>query len=61
MLITDTISEQDFLTFERNSEIKHELIFNEPIEISGASFIHNIIAKNIILFYLIIYSRKRGN
>ena len=37
----------DFLTFERKSDIKHELIINELFEMGGASLEHNRIVRNL--------------
>ena len=60
MLETDVLFDTDFLTFERNSEQKHELINNELFEMSGASFKHNFIAKNLMVFLNILFDVK-GN
>lgn len=40
---------EEFLAFERASEQKHELIFGELYPMSGASFNHNRIAKNLLV------------
>jgi len=41
---------EEFLAFERASEQKHELIFGELYPMSGPSFNHNRIAKNLLVF-----------
>lgn len=40
---------EEFLAFERASEQKHELILGELYTMSGASFNHNRIAKNVLV------------
>ncbi|MFN0048922.1 MAG: Uma2 family endonuclease [Cytophagales bacterium] len=50
-MVTNTLVEADFLTFERNSDTKHELIFNELIEMSGASFKHTKIVRNLLVIF----------
>ena len=60
MVQADILVEPDFLTFERSSDVKHELIRNEIIEMSGASFKHNILCANII-FILSASFQKEEN
>jgi Uma2 family endonuclease len=58
MLKTEILVENDFLSFERNSDIKHELIFNNLFEMSGASLEHNRLVRNLAG---IIYDLLKGN
>ena len=44
-----TMSEQDYLTFERESELKHEFIDGEVYAMTGASESHNLISGNLML------------
>lgn len=45
--IEGTVSPEEYLKFERNSEEKHELIYGEIIAMTGASRKHNIILGNL--------------
>jgi len=42
------LSEEEYLEFERNSEIKHEYFDGEIFAMSGASEAHNLIVANVI-------------
>ncbi len=55
---TDVLLETDFLTFERNSDTKHELIFNEIIEMSGASKEHNRIVHSLAGLFYVLFSKN---
>ena len=43
------MSEEEYLEFERNSEIKHEYFDGEIFAMSGASEAHNLIVANVII------------
>ena len=47
-LVNPRMSEQDYLAFERASEIKHEYFAGEIFAMSGASRAHNLICANTI-------------
>ncbi len=41
------MTEAEYLEFERASELKHELIDGEIVDMTGASFAHNVINLNV--------------
>lgn len=50
MLVEKQItSATDYLAFERESEKRHEFIFNTIIEMAGATLIHNRLIRNLFL------------
>ena len=52
------LTEEEYLEFERNSEIKHEYFDGEIFAMSGASRKHNLIVANVI-FSLMSQVRQR--
>lgn len=47
-LVNPRMSEQEYLAFERASEIKHEYFAGELFAMSGASEAHNLISGNVV-------------
>ena len=60
MLKTKIISDiEEYLSFERASQSKHEFLFNTIIPMAGASFEHNVISMNIsALIWLFLRNQK---
>ncbi len=47
MISTKTISEEEYLAFERASDTKHEFIYQTIVPTAGANLEHNFIASNL--------------
>lgn len=56
MNISGVVTDSDFLTFERQSEIKHELILNEIMPMGGASYKHSKILINLVSLLYSIFN-----
>lgn len=55
--VTELVSPQEYLDFERNSNTKHEYIDGQIVEMAGASEVHNTISGNI---FFVIKGHLRG-
>ena len=44
----NTMTEQEYLAFERESDIKHEYLHGEVFAMTGASEKHNLLTINLI-------------